>query len=81
MVTNKTATVRFQRFAITGKRENRPGTGRLLTFPCVITYRAGADWRLYMTIFDVSRDRPDSVLCPADFTRIKQIFTRKIVYI
>jgi len=77
---NKTATVRFQRFAIIGKCENRPGTGRILTFPCVITYRTGADWRLYMkTSADarsktlrrpagVFKDRLGSVRCPVSFT-------------
>jgi len=68
---------------ITGEFDNRPGTRRVLgTFSCVDTYRTGACRRLYMiTPADVRpgtvlcpsgvvRDEPDTVRCPADFTRI-----------
>jgi len=34
---------------ITGELENRSGTGRVLRFfSCVVTYRTGADRRLYL---------------------------------
>ena len=39
----------FSNLHITGKFDNRPGTGRFLRiFSCVVTYRTGAGRRLYM---------------------------------
>ena len=76
----------FSDVHITGEFDNRPGTGRFLgIFSCVVTYRNGAVRRLYLkhrpvlarAPYDVVRcpagvvkDKPDTVRCPADFTRI-----------
>jgi len=82
----KLASYDFSDLHITGKLDNRPGTGRFLRIlSCVVTYRTGAGRRLYMktsadarpALYDavwcpagVVRDQPDTVRCPADFTRI-----------
>ena len=69
----------FTDLHITGEFANRPGTGRFLRFfSCVVTYRTGAGRRLIWlhrpmpgrATYGVVKDQPDTVRCPADFTRI-----------
>jgi len=59
----KMTSFNFSYLHITGEFDNRPGTRRFLRiFSCVVTYRTGAGWRLYMeTSADV---RPGTVLHP-----------------
>jgi len=73
----------FSEVHITGEFDNRPGTGRFLrNFSCVVTYSTGAGSRLYnFMITSADMITSDIVRCPADFTRMKQIFTWNDVYI
>jgi len=84
----KLTTYDFSDLLITGEFDNRPGTGRFLrNFSCVVTYRTGGGRRLYMISSaharpgivrcpdGVVRVKPDTVRCPAYFTRMKHIFT------
>ena len=63
----------FSDVHIAGEFDNRTGTGRFLRiFSCVVTYRTGAVRHLYMKTSagaSVVKDQPDTVRCPADFTR------------
>ena len=83
----------FSDLHITGEFDNRPGIGRFLrNFSCVVTYCTGGGRHLYMISSadarpgtvrcqdGVVRDQPDAVQCPADFTRMKHIFTCNNLY-
>jgi len=86
----------FSDLHITGEFDNRPGTGRFLRiFSCVVTYRTGpagvcilkhrpmpgrAPCNVLRCPAGFVRDQPDTVRCPADFTRFFHVQWWKYLY-